>query len=356
MKKIVFTLAAVTVVCACGLVIDPDKLIEGNSATNGGPDATDTPDTSTSDIDGSNPAGDAAVDAPEGGVITVDVPECVPQKPTGAEGPYAVVIAPANLAQPACPAGYLATPVAVAKTDFASTSAVCGDSSGCICNASAGTVTCGLLVRSFDDSQCTKVADVAEAVGTTCKSIDSENYYKLEYAVGGFTCSLSGGTATPTAKPTPSYATQFVVCSPDPSVQLAQCKGGETPLPQAANAAACIAVPVNQSCSTTGYGAVRLLSKSGTFTDNRSCACGCDRSQAACTGGTVTTYDDDFGCTANPSALDFGVCRARNSAENVIGVAPTPASASCTAKATPSGEASPTIDMKLCCLGSGGGG
>jgi hypothetical protein len=283
------------------------------------------------------------------------VPECVPPKPAGGEGPYAVVIAPANVAQPACPAGYLAAPVAVAKTDFSAQPAVCGSSATCTCSASSPTPTCGFLLRSYEDSQCTQVADTPETIGTTCQDIDTENFYKLEYLVGGFSCTSGGGTTTPTAKPAPVYNTQFVVCAPDPSVQLAQCKTGQTALPQAANAAACVSIPVNQSCTNTGYAATRLLSKTGTFTDNRTCNCGCDRAQASCSGGSVTTFDDGIGCDAGPSPLVPGVCRGRNSADNVISVAPTPGTAACTAKVTPAGEVTPVVDMKLCCLGTSGG-
>ena len=32
MKKVMFTVAGVSVICACGLVIDPDKLVEGNGS------------------------------------------------------------------------------------------------------------------------------------------------------------------------------------------------------------------------------------------------------------------------------------------------------------------------------------
>lgn len=360
MNKVVFTLAGVSAICACGLVIDPDKLIEGNGASET-PDATtdaSTTDTSAPDAGEDATFGDASLDGPDGGTLIVNVPECVPTKPPGAvEGPYAVVFADATAPTPACPAGYLASPVALAKTDFEASAAACGDPSGCTCATSAGSVTCGFLVRYYQDSQCTKVADSPNGVGTTCVQVDSENYLKLEVAVGGFACTQNGPTTTsPTAKPTPTYKTQYVVCAPDPNVQLAQCKTGEVALPAAASAAACVIVPTTHSCPATGYGAVRLLSKSGSFTDTRTCTCGCGQSPASCTGGSVTTYDDDLGCSANPSALTVGACRARDSADNMIGVLPTAGTAACTSTATPNGEAAPAIDLKLCCLGTGGGG
>lgn len=361
MKKVMFTVAGVSVICACGLVIDPDKLVEGNGSEqdSGLTDVTVTEASAEdAETDGGIVIPDAALDGPEGGTLVVDVPECVPVKPAAAtEGPYAVVFGSAAAPTPACPTGYLASPVAVAKTDFEPGSVVCGDPSACTCAAPVGSPTCGFTVRSYDDSQCTNFADTPFTVGTACTDIDSENYYKLEYKIDGVTCTVNGpATTTPTSKPTPTYKTQYVVCAPDPNVTLAQCKGGQVGLPQAANASACVVVPTNVTCAGTSYEAFRFLSKAGTFTDTRTCNCGCGASQSSCTGGSVTTYNDDFGCTANPSALDLGVCRARLSADKVKAVLPTPAAAACSNRATPGGQAQATIDMKLCCLGTSGGG
>jgi hypothetical protein len=178
---------------------------------------------------------------------------------------------------------------------------------------------------------------------------------KLQYNVGGVTCASNGPqTTAPSSTPAAAYKTQFVICSPDPSVQLAACKTGEIALPQASAAAACVVVPNDFTCAGTAYGAFRFLSKSGTFTDNRTCGCSCVASQASCTGGSATIFDG-VSCTQNAKALTLGQCTALDSEDTVLGTAPSPAAAGCTARALPTGDATAAIDTKLCCLGTPGG-
>lgn len=355
MRTVVFTLAAVTAVCACGLVIDPDKLVEGNGTpldtTEGGPD------TSTS-VDGGTETG--AADAGPDGNVVVEVPECVPALPTtnGAQGPYAIVTV--TKGQPiACPAGYLAAAVEQGDSDFKADPAECSSAAGCSCGTATGTAKCGLRVRYFDDNQCTMEADSPTSLGgfNPCPSLDSEAYLKLEATVSGVTCTPSG-TATPTAKPPPAFGSTTIVCAPDPNVKTAQCKGDDIPLPAAKDAEACILVPMAASCSGGDYGSARFLAKAAAFTDTRSCTCGCVGDPASsCTGGTASTWNGVFCSGAGSLALDIGTCRGREGHDvvTVTNGSTATGSPSCSARATPAGSASPTWDLKLCCLGGGGG-
>lgn len=356
MKKIVFTLSAITAVCACGLVIDPDKLVEGNGTPL---DTTETgPDTSTGGVDGSG--GDAANDGGTDGSIVVEVPECVPPPPSiaGAKGPYAIVTV-AKGAPVACPPGYLATAVDQGDGEFNAPSAECNSSAGCTCGAATGSAKCGLRVRYYDDSACTKEADTPTSLGgfNPCPNLDSEDFLQLEATVSGITCT-PGGSTTPTAKPAPTFAKTTIICAPDPNVKTAQCKGSDIPLPAAKDAEACILVPVAASCSGGDYRSDRLLTKTGAVNDGRGCTCGCTGNAAtSCTGGTAKAWDGFFcsGAGAN-TTLPLDACVDRGG-KDVIGTDTAPSasgSPSCSTRATPTGEASPTWDLKLCCLGAGG--
>lgn len=354
MKRVVFGLATVTTICACGFVIDADKLVEGNAT--GAPTEAGGADTSTGTDGGSDTdtgATDAGTDAPP----VFEVPECVPAKPNAsAEGPYAVVTASGGF-MPACPVGYLATPIAQGKGGFTAPLAQCNDPTGCSCGAATGTAKCGMRMRYFEDGACTEEADTGDSVGGFCAQLDDEDYLKLEATVSGVTCPPSG-TATPTLKPPPVFGTTVYVCAPDPNVKTAQCKDGNVALPATKNADACVIVPANVSCSGNDYDSIRFYSKDGTFTDGRTCACSCSGDPAtSCTGGAVNTFAM-FVCSGTSTVLNVGACRSRGGDDSInVNTAPTAsASPACTARATPGGEASPNNDLKLCCLGFGGSG
>lgn len=353
MKRILFGLGAVTVVCACGLVIDPDKLVEGNGTPidtgDGGPD------TSTGQADGGD---GSAIDGGTDGSGGVEVPECVPPLPstTGAKGPYAIVTV-AKGAAAACPPGYLATAIEQGDGEFKSAPAECNNAAGCTCGNATGTAKCGLRINYYNDSQCTDQTGSTTSFSQflACPVLNDKDYLRLESMVSGISCPASGSTP-PTAKPPPAFGKTTIVCAPDPNVKTAQCKGTDVPLPAAKDAEACIVVPVSESCSGD-YGSTRLLSKGGAFTDNRSCTCGCTGNPAtSCNGGKADTWPG-LSCSGSMSTeLNAGNCRARGGhLVAQVSVAPTvSASASCSARATPAGEALPTIDLKLCCIGNGG--
>jgi hypothetical protein len=342
-----FTVGAVSALCACGLVIDPDKLVEGNASP------VDTPDGGPDmDLDGGSDTG-------ADGAVVVQVPECVPAIPpiSGAKGPYAVVRA--DKGSPiACPPGYLATPIEQGDSEFESGPPECNSASGCSCGSATGTAKCGLRIRYYDDAQCTMEADTPTTFGLfiTCPGLDTEPYLKLETTVSGSTCAPSG-SATPSAKPAPTYGSTTFVCAPDPNVKTAQCRGEDIALPAAKDAEACIVVPIDASCGGD-YRSSRDLSTNGVFTDNRTCACGCTGNAAtSCTGGTAKTWPGFFCSGTTTTALIVDECRDRGGhGAAMVESAPAASGApSCSTRATPAGEASPTWNLKLCCLGNGGG-
>lgn len=353
MKKLAFTLASVAAVCACGLVIDPDELVEGNATPIGNVEA------GTDASGGGNDTG--APDAGRDG-NALEVPECVPARPatTGAKGPYAVVTVTKG-APVSCPAGYLATAVEQGDGQFKWSPATCDSAAGCSCGAPTGTAKCSLRMRYYDDNQCAGAeSDDPTTLGgfTNCVPVDNEKYFKVESVVGGISCTPSG-SATPSSKPAPSFGTTTIVCAPDPAVQTAQCKGDDVPLPAAKNAQACILVPMSASCAGGSYGLTRVLSKTLAFTDGRGCECQCSGDPStSCTGGSVKTWSG-FLCSGTPAVVAANVCRARGDDDDLasVDVAPTASAApSCSARATPNGVVTPTWELKLCCLGSGGEG
>lgn len=353
MKKLVFTLASVSVVCACGLVIDPDKLVEGNASPSTNATTEAGPDTSGGETDSG-----AATDTGLVDTGAVEVPECVPALPNtpGVKGPYAVVSAPKG-APIACPSGYLPTVVDQGDGQFVAPPAECNNAAGCSCGTATGTAKCGLRVRYYDDTQCAGgEADSPTSLSGfgSCWDLDNKDYIKLETTVSGITCPPAG-TAAPTAKATPSFGTTTIVCAPDPNVKTAQCKGTDIPMPAASSAAACIIVPTNASCSGVDYGSARLLSKTSAFTDTRSCACGCTGNAAAsCTGGAARHFSGLL-CTGTATSIAAGACQARGNDDAInVETAPTVSGTpGCSTRATPTGEATPTFDLKLCCLGGG---
>lgn len=347
MNKIVFTVATISVVCACGLVIDPDKLVEGNGTPIDTVDSGSDTGAGTTDSGGTTNEGGG-----DGGVF--EVPECVPPLPstTGAKGPYAVVTG-AKGSPIACPSGYLPTAIEQGDGDFKSAPAECESSAGCSCGSASGTAKCGLRIVYFNDSQCTDQSGSTTSFSqfVPCATLTPKDYMRLETTVSGISCPASG-SATPTAKPAPTFGTTSIVCSPDPNVKTAQCKGSDIPLPAAKDAEACIVVPADANCSGD-YGTPRSLSKTGAFTDARSCSCACTANPTtSCTGGTADTWPGVFCSGANSIDLNAGVCRARSGHDvGQIDNAPSAAgSPTCTTRATSTGEASPTIDLKLCCL------
>lgn len=335
MKKIAFTLGAVTAVCACSLVIDPEKLVEGSASP------------IDSSIDGGVDGADAATpDAPADGPTLVEVPECVPAAPSGTQGPYAVTFGGVDT-KVACPSGYLASPVATAKGALQADGIVCGDATGCGCSAS-GTATCSVRLRYFSDSQCKNGEQGSSPLSASCRDIDSANYLKAERVATGVTCANSGAsTVAPTTKPAPAYREDWVVCALDPGVSLAQCKAGQVPLPPAKNAGACV-IASGTACPAP-YSEAVDLSKSGTFADARACACGCDAG-ASCIGGSATIFSDNK-CEAagKPFALD--TCLPRSGDDSMTAVLPSPASQpACTATVVPTGTVNANNDLRLCCL------
>jgi hypothetical protein len=323
MKKILFTLGALTAICACSLVIDPDKLVEGNGA-------------------GPGPSDEAGTDG-----ASVEVPECVPAIPAGTMGPYALASAQAP-ADAVCPTGYRATPVASGKGNLGAEDIACESTAGC-CNPS-GSVTCGLVAKYFDDSNCGSESGTATNATATCADLAiTKSHIKLELVSPGITCSPAGaGTVSPTKKPAPAYATSYVVCAPDPSAKTAVCKDGFVAMPGAKDAAACVLVSAGGGCPAP-YTTGRDVSKSGAFKDDRTCTCACGVTTPLCTGGKATIYPQ-FSCGGSPLALTRGQCTPIAGYDSIDGVLPTPVASACTATATPSGAITPDIDLHLCCL------
>lgn len=344
MKKIVFSLGAVTAVCACGLVIDPDELVDGEASSpvseaGGGSDVGTTP-TAEASID----ASDAASDGPS----FVEIPECVPAAPAGTQGPYAVTVGSPQV-KPACPSGYLAAPVTTARNNLAAETVTCGSTAGCGCSTPSGTATCGLRLRYFTDSQCANAVD-SDALGGSCVDMKTEAYLKVEVTVTGVTCTNTGAaTVAPTVKPTPAFREEWFVCAPDPNVTLAQCKTDQAALPPAKNAGACV-ITTAPACPAP-YTQSTQLSKNGSFTDNRACACSCGGASSLCTGGSASIFSEDT-CVDSPASFALETCLPRGGDDGMRGVLPSPSggNAACAAKVTPTGTFVANDDLHLCCL------
>jgi len=349
MNKIVFTLGAVTAMCACGLVIDPDKLVEGNGtpledggAADTNADANEGDGTTTTDANGGT---DAASDA-DGGPIFVEVPECVPAAPNGTQGPYAVTFATSPAAA-ACPTGYLATPASSAKGNLVAGTIACGSTAGCACGAS-GSPSCGLRVRYYGDNQCTNLAGT-DSLGGGCLDLDNDAYLKVTVEVNGVNCSNTGSTTVaPTQKSTPKYVEDWIVCTPDPQVKLAQCKLGQVGLPPAKAAGACV-ITTGGTCPAPYIDRIDL-STTGGFTDTRTCVCSCSPSSASCNGGAATIFSEGNCLGGSSKNFDIDVCKPRDGDDGMTGTSPTPGAAACGAKVTPDGACLPTADLHLCCL------
>lgn len=342
MKRVLFTLSAVTVMSACGLVIDPDKLVEGNAADPGAPGGGDGGTEASGSIDSGGAGSDAKADG-----APAQVPQCVPPKPAGAEGPYAVVAATAP-ATAACPAGYLATPVGHAKGDLTADAMACANTGSCTCGAAGESPSCGYRLRYFIDFQCTKERGIPTTVSSTCREIANENYLKLEVVVGGVTCSQTGpATTAPSSKPPPTYQTDRVICAPDPAAKTGACSDGKVGIPPATNASACVTVPTSTPCPAPYTNT--LDGSSGAVNDGRTCACSCTTSSTTCTGGGATLYED-FNCAAGSAALAVDTCKISGTADSVNGTPPVPGGAACAPKATPSGTLTAQNDVRLCCL------
>jgi hypothetical protein len=330
--------AAVTlgaIATACGLVIDPDRLVSDVGADAG---------TAVGSVDGGDRT-DAAPDAEP----PANVPACVPKPPSDTNGPYAVVSssAPQSLA---CPAGYLATPLAKGKGGAQTKSATCGDSSGCSCGGATGTPACALRVRYYDDFKCNDEVGTPDLVTPTCTELPgTPSYLRVESAVTGMTCPPSG-QATPTSKQPVTFASESWVCEPDPATSLGSCGAGEVALPPTENASACVILKSGDTCPSP-YTRTRDLSKDGAVIDDRACACTCAvEASGACSGGSATTYFDN-GCQNAPQSLPLGSCRIIAATDGIKGTPGTlGGTPTCIPKAMPTGSARPATDLKLCCL------
>lgn len=332
------TVGGLVTATACGLFIDPDKLI----ADNGEPDDSAAPvrDVNGGDDDGGST--DAGLDVP---VIPV-VPACVPPAPAGTKGPYAVVFAQGGAA--ACPSGYLATAVATGKTDLKGQPVTCG-TNGCSCTTTVE-AGCPLKVSFWDDGLC-KVAsgDLAESV-STCADFPSKPYaYKVDVTAVSPMCQPQGSTS-PTSKPPAVYDTSVAACGVDPGITREPCDGGDVALSPVVNARTCVVLSGAGKCAAP-YGTAYPISTTGSVNDTRGCACTCPSGgTTTCNGGNVQAFGGG-GCAGGVFDAGIGICRVRAGADSVSADVPVPGGfVTCQAGSTASGEVQPINDVTLCCL------
>lgn len=322
---------------ACGLVIDPDDLI----ADLGRDDAGTAPGDGGFALDGG-----VGFDA----LPPVNVPGCVPEPPTGTDGPYAVVSTGSSFLLQ-CPPGYLSAPVKRGKGSPDIRPATCASDAGCSCGSTTGTASCGLRARYFENGSCTNEANEnPDPVTATCRELPNEDYLRLEVVVNGVTCAASG-VATPTAIPKIDFRSESIACAPHPAATTGSCGPGEVPMPPAFGAVACVLVSGSGPCPSS-YPNLRELSADGGVDDQRGCACACPADgPTACDGGSARLYGSDTCGGFAIATVPPGACRSLGFADGINGTLPTlTGTVACVPSAVPIGDAGVINDVRLCCL------
>lgn len=331
------TIGGLVTATACGLVIDPDKLIAGN----GEPDDAGLPNRDVNSSDDGSGSIDGGVDAP---VIPV-VPACVPPAPAGTKGPYAVVFtqgAPAS-----CPTGYLAAPVTKGQTDLDRQPAKCG-TIGCSCSTITP-ASCTLQASWWGDPLCKDPTGDPSATVASCTDYPAKPYaFRVDVVTTSLSCQAQGSTS-PTSKPAAVYNTSVAACDVDPAVAREPCDGGEVALSPITNARSCVVVSGAAKCAAP-YANAYSISTTGGVTDTRGCTCTCPSGTTTCTGGIAIAYSGG-GCGGGTFDAGVGICRLRSGSDSVSGTPPAPGGfVSCPAGSSPSGDVQPIDDLTLCCL------
>ncbi len=359
--RFVATLALVAVpLAACDLLLDVDKLGDGETSEAGG-DAAGGDDGSGDD--GSMPPPDGGADAVSDVFLVGDsrpppdgsIPKCVPAPPGGVD-PLAVTWT-SIATPPTCPPGYTSPATLTAFADFASQDAKCALGS-CACPGPSGTGACSTEMEYYDDAACMVAHGAIDQLpGGACVQLKPQgaNYAHSvsRFNGAGVSCPPTGAAAT--TKPPPVWGTAIAGCKRDPSAMLPSCgDGGLVPMTPTNEAfacytttGACVAPYVTRFTfdTTTGY------------TDTRACQCTCqkDVSGAACAGGSIDSYPMQ-NCGGSPTTFGNDTCRtaATYGATGRVRTEGTPpaGAVTCSAGTNDTGQATPASPtVTLCCLG-----
>ncbi|HEX3770778.1 MAG TPA: hypothetical protein VHV30_07940 [Polyangiaceae bacterium] len=269
---------------------------------------------------------------------------CAAAPPDGWQGIYAIQEATGASATP-CSGAFpneiytgFASPVA----PDASCACACGPPEGGTCAAPSITFFSG-------SCKATSVCGVADASTATCLAT-STPCGGLHAEVGGATpvpgtCAPAAATTVPDA----GWTASARLCAGEAS---GACDAGEQCVTSAGgnSEASCISKPGDEPCPPGPYSHRRLYY--GSADDTRACsACACSPPDAACTGGTVTTYSD-LACSTASGALSVSPTCATPGATMAVryqGDAVLMAGSCSPSGGAPTGAFAPANPTTICC-------
>ena len=324
--------------------------VEREFAQGTGGGATTTSTSSTAGSGGASGAGGSTTSGSGGAPPSCGADlVCVPETPSGWQGPFAVYTGDGAVGTPFCPGTYgqvLGDYFADLDPGVSDCGCSCGAATGVTCSSTAylcNVANCNIAIA------CTNLnAAQTLTAGPACVASNPGAFVTV--GGGGVTNAGSCASGTVPNIPAPTWGTAAKVCGGATTTPVG-CDAGQicAPSGDAQFAKLCIAQPGEVACTDAFYSVQHVVYEDKT--DTRSCvgSCGCGAPTSTCAGHVDFNHS---ACMLNDSTVNLGGCAAVDAAASEASFTQPVGSGTCTPTGgAPTGEVTPTGALTLCCDG-----
>jgi hypothetical protein len=323
---------------------------QGDGGAGGGTTTTASSPTTSTSAGGASGSGGSTTNGTGGAPPSCGTGlVCVPETPSGWQGPFAVYTGDGAVGTPFCPTTY----AQVLGDYFADLDPGVADC-GCTCGAATG-VTCSSTAYLCNVSDCLLAiactnlnADQTLTAGPSC--VASNPGAKVTVGGGGVTNAGSCAAMTNPTIPPPTWGTAAKVCGGATTTTVG-CDAGEICAPAGDTQfdKLCIVQPGEVACTDPFYSVQHVVYEDET--DSRSCSgvCGCGAATSTCTGHVDFNHSS---CMLNDSTVAVGGCAAVAAVASEASFGQPVGSGTCAPTGSAvTGGVTPTGALTLCCDG-----